>query len=89
MARVARSTFCASVFAMLLISGCTVWAGGQRATVGLNYPHAMGETLTQSAPDHYHTVSSISAHDARALVDDLDLFFMTDRPTRLTRWHDR
>ena len=89
MARMARCTICVGAVSVLLLSGCAVWAGGQKAAVGLNYPHATGETLTQSSSDHYRYVSSVAAHDSRALVDDLDLFFMTDRPTRLTRWHDR
>ena len=27
--------------------------------------------------------------DERALIDDLDLLFLTDRPSRLTRWLSR
>lgn len=79
--------FCA--FAVIGLSGCAVWSAGQRASVGLNYPHASGENMSLSSYDHYHDVSRISAQDARALVDDLDLLFLTERPTRLTRWHTR
>ena len=50
------------------------------------YPHADRPNLAQSSAKHYESVSRIADHDRRALGDDLDLFFMTDRPTRLTRW---
>ena len=55
----------------------------------LNYPHARFGNLTESPHEHYQRVSNIAATDGRALVDDLDLLFMTDRPTRLTRWTTR
>jgi hypothetical protein len=71
-----------------MVAGCASWADTQRATVSLNYPHASGESLTQSSDEHYRQVSRVSAHDSRALMDDLDVFFLTDRPTRLTRWHE-
>ncbi|MGB2986543.1 MAG: hypothetical protein WBE26_11750 [Phycisphaerae bacterium] len=89
MVRLARCVLMACVASVLVLSGCAAWAGTQRATVVLNYPHAMGESLTQSTHERYHTIASIAAHDTRALVDDLDVLFQTDRPTRLTRWHDR
>ena len=77
------------VLSVVFISGCATWAAWQEKTVRWYYPHATGEGLGLSPDDHARMASSISAHDARALVDDLDVFFMTDRPTRLTRWHDR
>jgi hypothetical protein len=80
---------CIGVVGALALSGCATWANWQRSTVGWNYPHAAGETLTERGQDHYQTISRISAHDCRALVEDLDLLFLTERPTRLTRWHDR
>ncbi len=89
MTRFVRCIGAACIVASLTQAGCATWAGTQRATVGLNYPHSTGETLTQSPHEHYRRVSGMSAHDARALVEDLDLFFLTDRPTRLTRWHGR
>jgi len=47
------------------------------------------ETLGETGDEHRERVSTIADQDARALVEDLDLLFMTDRPTRLTRWHGR
>ena len=66
------------------LTGCA-----PRSTVMLNYPHARFGNLTESPHEHYQRVSNIAAMDGRALVDDLDLLFMTDRPTRLTRWTTR
>ncbi len=89
MTRLVRCTMLTCLLATLVLSGCMSWARAQRATVGLNYPHADGETLAQSPHEHYQRVSIMSAHDVRALVEDLDLLFLTERPTRLTRWHGR
>lgn len=57
--------------------------------MGVNYPHAHSETLTESADEHYHRVSQIAEQDRRLLQDDLDLLFQSDRPSRLTRWHSK
>lgn len=46
-------------------------------------------TLSMSSDEHREQVRRVARHDWRALQDDLDLLFMTDRTTRLTRWHDR
>jgi len=53
------------------------------------YPHLRAETSTQTAEEHERTVRSVVRRDAIGLMDDLDLLFMTDRPTRLSKWHDR
>jgi hypothetical protein len=75
--------------ALCTLMGCASWTAAQRATLQIQYPHAYGETLTQSPHEHYHAISRVSAIDARALVEDLDLLFLTERPSRLSRWHDR
>ena len=73
----------------LLSSGCMAFTRAPRATVLWHYPHATDPTLTQTSHEHYQSVSNVAFRDARALTEDLDILFMTDRPTRLTRWHDR
>ncbi len=75
----------------ILLLGCLLLVGlglGCTTRTGMQviYPHADRPTLTQSSTEHYQSVSRIAAHDRRALVEDLEVFFMTDRPTRLTRW---
>ncbi len=60
------------------------------ATMGrVFYPHRNLETLAMSPDEHRSQVDSIIRADRRGLANDLDLLFMTDRPTRLSRWHDR
>ncbi len=51
------------------------------------YPHAGTETLGQTSDEHRQHVSAVLEQDRGALKEDLDILFMTDRPTRLTRWH--
>ncbi len=48
-----------------------------------------GCTLTRSSREHSRQIDQVADRDARAIVEDIDILFMTDRPTRLTRWHDR
>ena len=84
MFRFARYTV--AVVALLALGGLGCQA---RATVPMFYPHATKATLAQSAHEHYQYVSNIAAQDERALIDDLDLLFLTDRPSRLTRWLSR
>lgn len=92
-ALMARSARCAIAAVLLLIGsavpGCAAWTRAPRSTVMLNYPQATEATLTQSPHEHFQYISNIATQDARALVEDLDLVFMTDRPTRLTRWQSR
>ena len=87
MTRFARCLMLVGALSTLALAGCNSWGKMQRATVSLNYPHATGENLTETSEEHYQRVSKYSAFDARALVDDLDLLFLTERQTRLTKWH--
>lgn len=89
MVRFVRCTLAAALLIALGVPGCAVFTRSPRSTVVLNYPHATEATVTQTPQEHYQHVSNIAAQDARALVDDLDLLFFTDRPSRLTRWHAR
>ena len=89
MARFVRVTLAAALLITLAVPGCAVLTRAPRSTVVLNYPHATEATFTRTPQEHYQHVSNIAAQDSRALVEDLDLLFMTDRPTRLTRWHAR
>jgi len=89
MTRFIRCMVVVCILVALMQSGCASWSETQRATVGVNYPHSRGETLTESPHEHHRRIAASSAHDTRALVEDLDLWYLTDRPTRLTRWHDR
>ena len=89
MTRFVRCAVILCVLSGLALTGCATWAEAQQKAVRWNYPHAASETMTQSGQDHAQAISRYAAHDARALVEDLDLLFQTERSTRLTRWHDR
>lgn len=52
-------------------------------------PHTCMETLGETSDEHYHRADLVLDRDRRALAEDLDLLFMTDRPTRLSKWHGR
>lgn len=89
MTRFVRCLIVACVVSTLGLAGCASWAKHQSSTVGFNYPHGRAETLTQSPHEHYQMMSRISAQNTRALIEDLDLLFLTERTTRLTRWHSK
>ena len=82
-----------SIFALLMVAlvqcGCATGSRSYRASSALYYPHADSETLALTRAEHRHAIEESARQDARALAEDLDLFFLTDRPTRLTRWHTR
>lgn len=68
---------------LMVLNGCM----GAHST--WMYPHAGTETLGQTSAEHRQHVAVVLEQHRRALNEDLDLLFMTDRPTRLTRWHGR
>ena len=69
-----------SLIACGLGTGC--WTAASR-------PHTCMETLSEAPDEHFHRADMILDRDRRALAEDLDLLFMTDRPTRLSKWHGR
>ena len=77
--------------AKIVLTGLTltVLTGCMGAKSAWMYPHAGTETLGETPDEHHQRVVSSLEQDRRALNEDLDLLFMTDRPTRLTRWHGR
>ena len=87
MARLARCFV--GVCLLSILPGCMAYTRAPRSTTLWLYPHATEATLTQSPHEHFQAVSNVAHRDGRALVEDLDVLFQTDRPTRLTRWHDR
>ena len=89
MARFLRCTLAVGVLVSVILPGCAASTHPPKALVFLTYPHAASPTLTQSPHEHFQYISSIAAQDEKALVEDLDLLFLTDRPSRLTRWHSR
>ena len=52
------------------------------------YVHSCTETLGETPEEHHHRTRKVADRDAKALAEDFDIFFMTDRPSRLNRWQD-
>jgi hypothetical protein len=52
-------------------------------------PHTSKETLSESSDEHFHRSEMILDRERRAMAEDLDLLFLTERPTRLSRWHGK
>lgn len=84
MQRIARLGLLVVVLAVAGTAGCT-----SRASQLWVHSHRHLETLGQTSEEHNQWVIQIVDRDRHALVEDLDMLFMTDRPTRLTKWHSR
>lgn len=86
-----RLTRCVVVLGVLaLVAGCASNTGAPpKALILMEYPHAAQPTLTDSPDDHMRIVGRVIDRDAKALIEDLDLLFLSDRPTRLSHWQDR
>ncbi len=89
MARSARLTLAAGILVLCTVSGCATWSRTPAPLVMANYPHAAEANMTQSPHEHFNQVRNIAAQDGLMLSEDIDLLFMTDRPSRLNRWHTR
>lgn len=72
---------------LLIVSG--VGCASSASSHMWAYPHANEDNITMRADDHRSSVARIIEIDRRGLIEDLDIFFLTDRPSRLTRWHTR
>ncbi len=46
-------------------------------------------TLSESSRERSHRLSQVSRRDRLALTEDIDFITLSDRSSRLTRWHDR
>ena len=44
---------------------------------------------SQTAADRMHTHRQVINQDARSLIDDIDFILLRERPSRLSRWHNR
>ena len=80
------------VIAMVLATGCSL--GRTASYVGdtekqYYYAQELGPTLIESTPEHNYQISRVVEFDKRAFFNDLDLWFQTNRPSRLSRWVER
>ena len=85
MQRIARLGLLVVVLAVAGTAGCT----SRASQLWVHASHRNLETLVQTGEEHNQSVIEIVDRDRRALAEDLDMVFMTDRPTRLTKWHSR
>ena len=46
-------------------------------------------SVAMTAHERQHQHDLVRTRDREALRDDWDMIWLNDRPTRLTRWHDR
>ena len=44
---------------------------------------------TQTAADRLHMHRRVIDQDAKSLIDDIDVIMLRERPSRLSRWHNR
>jgi len=84
MSQFGRFGIAALAMAALSAAGCHA-----RSSVPFLYPHATQPTRTLAPHEHYRNVSNVAEQDQFLLIDDLDLVFLTDRPTRLSKWRSR
>lgn len=87
MSRYARFTLVSCFVLVLAGFGCASSRTYEKAP--WYYPHSRLGNLSESPEEHAHRVGLVAARDRKALFEDLDILFQTDRPSRLTRWHDR
>ena len=86
--------------ALLAAMGCGAGALLSSGCVQLNKEGAIAQrtaqqamildrTMTQSPEEQMHSMAAVVDQDAKGIVEDWDAFWQRDRPTRLTRWHER
>ena len=50
---------------------------------------AVGCTVTMTEAEHRHAYKQQYDLENRQFVEDIDTFWMADRPSRLSKWHVR
>ena len=83
-----RDVLSAFALGVLGVASC-VGPSGRAHESSWNPGVARGETLSETPKEHQHRLRSVRDRDRRAIAEDIDLLLLNDRPTRLTRWHDR
>lgn len=89
MARVLRCSLFVGCLASLTATGCASTSGVHERQPGFLILHARMESTSESSENHQQRIARILGVDRRLLADDLDLFYQTERSTRLSRWHGR
>ena len=77
------------VWMIMVATMAAGWGCSSRAQMDWLYVHKNMETTGETPEEHRERVYRTLEQDRRMMADDLDLLFMTERPSRLTRWHSR
>lgn len=72
-------------------AGCAATTSASDVYWARSYDRARYQNTNsgQTPADRLHTVRRVVDQDARSMVDDIDFIMMWDRPSRLSRWHNR
>jgi hypothetical protein len=89
-----KKIVCGTLGAALLLlvgAGCLAQVQTEKA-----YWDTIGEEAlfhetnsVQTAADRMHTHRLVVKQDARAIIEDVDFVLQRERPSRLSRWHNR
>jgi len=74
---------------LLVFGGCATGDQPSKSRTYFYNPFASQATMTKDSEEHYRQVAQSAHRDSRAIIEDLDLLFMTERSSRLNRWHDQ
>jgi len=75
---------------MFMVAGCSL-AGAEQVYWQRIVDRARFQNTNsvQTPADRMHTFQQVIDQDARALVEDIDYILLRDRPSRLSKWHNR
>ena len=90
MRRTIRAALGVALLILMANSGCGLLVAEQAYWKQRVYKTFSQDTNSSQSPaDRMHTQRQVVNQDARALVDDIDFILMRERPSRLSRWHNR
>ena len=80
----------AGLLGVVILSGCAVTQGSSV------YWNEVGDRTvyqdtdsTQTPGGRLHTIKRSVDQDAKSIIEDIDYVTLTDRPSRLSQWHER
>ena len=90
MRRTIRAALGVALLILMANSGCGLLVAEQAYWNQRAHKTFWQDTNSSQTPaDRMHTQRQVVNQDARALVDDIDFILMRERPSRLSRWHNR
>ena len=91
MRRVASGALIAGLLVLVSTTGCVSQLMVEKAYWDRRAHKSFFQegSSTQSTADRMHMHRQVVDQDARAIIDDIDYVLLRDRPSRLSRWHNR